>query len=217
MRKVRYRFGVCLSACLFAIAANAQSPDPLVLDMTGTPVVGQDVTIAFKDGQVPVGKFFDIWICSEEAQAADRRPYDQGSNEENAGCSSLIFWVRRDFRGITFQLTDEYDSQEEAFVKVDVRDPQTDEVIQEAGPDGGIRGGDFCARRGPLLDRLDSQIEPPFYLITNDYDGGGHSNWFGPFQCNQVTSIPTNSNWGLFVLMAMLLTFGVLVVRGRMA
>lgn len=222
MRKLFSHFGLCLGGCMFLATTNAQVP--LVMDMTGTPALGQDVTIAFKDGAVPVGTFFDIWICGEEAQIADRRPDDNLDDLQNASCTSLNFWLRIDVNpaptAITFLMTDaNYDAENEGFGYVDVRDPDTGAVVQAADDEDGtgINGADYCARLGTLRDRNDSVIQPPYYLITHDYPGGGHSNWFGPFSCGQVTAIPTNSNWGLLVLMAMFLTFGLLVVRGRMA
>ena len=198
-------------------SASAQTPPPLVMDMSGTPALGEYVTIAFKDGEQPVGTYFDIWICGEAAILDGRRPDDELSDEANAGCIPLNFWSRdNDVRAIKFLMTDEgYDPVEEEFATVDVLNPVDDTVIQ-AAPDDGIPGADYCALQAPIFDRLEQRIEPPYYLITHDYSGGGHSNALGPFSCPQVSSIPTNSSKGLVILVVLTLLATLLVFRGRM-
>lgn len=203
-------------------SASAQTPPPLVMDISGTPALGEYVTMAFKDGEQPVGEYFDIWICGEEAILDGRRPDDLLSDESNAGCTPLNFWLRSPdtVTAIKFLMTDEgYDPVEEIFAFVDVLNPADDTVIQAASQEDetGINGADYCALQGPMFDRLLQRIEPPYYLITHDYPGGGHSNALGPFSCPEVSSIPTNSSKGLVVLVVLTLLSTLLVFRGRMS
>jgi hypothetical protein len=216
-RKTTIILGLMFTSIGFAQA----QPAPLVMDMTGTPALGEYVTIAFKDGETPVGEYFDIWICGEEAALAERRPDDEfESGPENDGCTPLNFWLREGVNpaplAIKFLMTDEgYDPGEGEYAKVDVLNPLNDAVI--ASGDGGIEGADYCALTEALFDRNEQRIEPPYYLITHDYPLGGHSNFFGPLSCPAVSAIPTNSPKGLVVLAVLTLLASLLVFRARVS
>lgn len=217
-----FRKATIVLGLMFTSIGLAQAqPAPLVMDMTGTPALGEYVTIAFKDGETPVGEYFDIWICGEEAALADRRPDDLlGSDPQNDGCTPLNFWLRTRVDpaplAIKFLVTDEgYDPDGDEYARVDVLNPLNDAVI--ASGEDGIQGADYCALLGTLFDRNEQRIEPPYYLITNDYEGGGHSNFFGPLSCPSVSAIPSNSPRGLVVLAVLTLLASLLVIRARVA
>jgi hypothetical protein len=166
-----------------ATPAMAVDPSPAVMDLTGTPKLGEHMTVAFKTGENPVGDYFDIWMCPNK----NVLPVDGG---ETGDCVSPTFWPRSEVPGFpggdpqTIALSMKWLLADE---NVPGLNPNTDaaylsnslEPINVAAPDQA--SGGWCAYAG-------------WYIIVNDFDEGlngtggyGHSNWSEAFSSEGCT------------------------------
>jgi len=159
-------------------AANG-APAP-IMSMTGIPQLGRYVTVRFNAEYTPVGDFFDIWVCGSEAQSADRRPDDVfQAGPQNNDCKPVTFWFRGD------------DPTEKRAVKWILRTTESSPALnpddQDADYGSNISAAAYCgSEANPLKDRNNNLLVAPYYLIVHDFFGGGHSNWFGPIDCDEV-------------------------------
>jgi len=155
--------------------ALAVEPNPAVMDLTGTPKLGEYMTIAFKTGENPLGTYFDIWMCPNK----DVLPID---SEVEGDCTAVTFWQRSLVSGfpggdpqtvalsMKWLLADEEvpglnPSNDAAYLNNSAEPVNVPPADQEAGG--------WCAYEG-------------WYIIVNDYGGDpltghGHSNWSEPF------------------------------------
>jgi hypothetical protein len=155
-----------------ATPALAVDPNPAVMDLIGTPKLGEYMTVAFKTGENPVGTDFDIWMCSNK----DVLPID-GETDDIAACTAVTFWYRAGVGGWpggypqTIALSMKWLLADE---NVPGLNPNTDaaylsnslEPIPIEAPDQAAGG--WCAFAGQ-------------YFIIHDFMGGGHSNWSEAF------------------------------------
>jgi hypothetical protein len=169
---------VGLSAIVPSPAAANGAPAP-IMSISGIPQLGRYVTVRFDESYTPVGTYFDIWVCGSDAYAADRRPDDSRTNLQNADCRPVTFWSRGG------------DPTAKRAVKWIIR---TTEDSPALNPDDGdadygddISAAAYCGSdESPLKDRNGVLMVAPYYLIVHDFSGGGHSNWFGPIDCDEV-------------------------------
>lgn len=200
--------------------ALAVEPSPAVMRLTGTPQLGDYMTVAFESGQNPVGDTFAIFMCPDK----NVLPVDSYLPQGN--CVELTYWIRGDVAGfpggnpqttalgMKWLLADEdvpglNPSNDQPYASSDSR------PLPVYPPVGG-----WCAYEG-------------WYLIVNDHDGffggtgpHGHSNWSEAFSgvgCstnagqNDLPDTGASSTAAIVAgsvgLVAM--TSGVLLVRAR--
>lgn len=160
-----------------ATPAFAIDPSPAVMDLTGTPELGQYMTVAFKNGQNPVGDTFAIFICPDK----NVLPVDSYLPQGN--CIELVYWIRGDVAGFpggtpqTTALSMKWLLDNE---NVPGLNPSTDQPYLTSDPRQipvYPPVGGWCAYEG-------------WYIIVNDHDGlfggtGGHShsNWSEAISC----------------------------------
>jgi LPXTG-motif cell wall-anchored protein len=160
-----------------ATPAFAIDPSPAVMNLTGTPQLGQYMTVAFASGQNPVGDEIITFACPDK----NVLPVDSYLPQGN--CVEATRWSRGDVTGfpggnpqttalaLKWLLADE---------NVPALDPSNDQpYIGSPGADVVVAPVDgWCAYEG-------------WYLIVNDHDSGflggtgghGHSNWSEAFSC----------------------------------
>ena len=174
-----------------AAPALAVDPNPAVMDLTGTPKLGEYMTVAFKTGDNPAGTHFDIWMCPNK----NVLPKD---GDDVGDCVSPTFWPRNEVSGypggdpqtvalgMKWLLADE---------DVPGLNPSTDagyltdglEPVLVGAPDQA--SGGWCAYAG-------------WYIIVNDFDeanglaGQGHSNWSEAFSSEGCASAAGGSSSG---------------------
>lgn len=175
-----------------ATPAMAIDPSPAVMSLTGTPKLGQYMTVAFTSN--PVGDYFDIWMCPNK----NVLPVDGG---DVGDCESPTFWPRSGVSGFpggdpqTVALGMKWLLADE---DVPGLNPNTDAgyldeglgPINVAAPDQA--SGGWCAFEG-------------WYIIVNDFDEGGlsggigghgHSNWSEAFSSEGCDSAESGSGSG---------------------
>jgi LPXTG-motif cell wall-anchored protein len=159
-----------------ATPAFAIDPSPAVMDLTGTPELGQSMTVAFKTGQNPVGDYFDLWMCPNK----NVLPVD---GADTGDCVTPTFWYRGAVTGFpggdpqTVALSMKWLLANE---DVPGLNPSNDQPYLDGSSQPILVGapsldeGGWCAFEG-------------WYIIVNDFDaagstgGHGHSNWSEPF------------------------------------
>jgi hypothetical protein len=69
-----------------------------VMTLTGDAVLGEYMTVAFKNGETPVGDYFDVWACPNK----DVKAIDGGEIGE---CAKMTFWHRGSVAGFVNETT----------------------------------------------------------------------------------------------------------------
>ena len=164
-----------------ATPAMAVEPDPPYMSLTGTPKLGEYMTITTIENLV--GDYFDIFMCPNK----DILPRD--GVETGGECVAVTFWDRSLVDGWSRTPTPPAESQT---VALNMKWLLSDELVPGLNP----------SNNQPYLESDGTRqilVEPPeagswceyagWYLIVNDYgtyngDGMGydrHSNWSEPF------------------------------------
>jgi LPXTG-motif cell wall-anchored protein len=160
------------------------------MNLTGTPQLGQYMTVAFASGQNPVGDTFGIFICPDK----NVLPVDSYLPQGN--CIELVYWIRGDvagFPGGTPQTTALGMKWLLANENVPGLNPSNDQPYLRSDT-GQIPAfppvGGWCAYEG-------------WYIIVNDHDGlfggtggHGHSNWSEAFSCASSAGGDSGSGTG---------------------
>jgi len=181
-----------LSLLTVSVAVPAQgngAPAPATTmtlsSSSGTPSFGSEVTISFKQGETPVGNFFDIWVCGEDDYLADNRPADptpfNSDTVSRFDCEYLTFWDRAAVVGYAAD-----PSITALSMKWTIGPEDSPALDPSSNPYIGTTISEGVTRQLPVqgIDCSGYQgLEAPLYIIVNDWDGGGHSNWLGPFDC----------------------------------
>ena len=177
--KLRLTAAVAAAALSFAGAgaAFAVEPDPQVMTLSGTPALGQKMTITFAQNYEIVGTYFDIWMCQDK----DVIPND--NNPENGTCVPLTFWDRANVANYDQQTT----ARTMSWVLQNTASPALNPLNSDA----------------PYLNSSSEElpISPPdsdngwcdfvgWYINVNDYSGGGNSNWSEPFAAEGCGDAP---------------------------
>ena len=178
------------------------------MTLTGDAVLGSHMTVAFKNGETPVGSYYDVWMCPNQ----NVKPID---GAEIGDCVVVTFWSRGAVASynqnttaltMTWLLANEPVPGLIAQGGASYLDGSGDPIIMdEPSEDGG-----WCAYEG-------------WYIIVNDYDGGAHSNWspaLGAAGCSEPAAGLANTGadvqqTGLIGLFALLAGLGVVVARRR--
>lgn len=164
-------------------AASAADPVPNPsMDLTGTPSLGNALTVSFKDGVTPVGEFFDIWGCPNKDVLPDAINVPSNGVGD---CEKITYWPRWLVDGFL-------DSPDTTALSMKW-------ILQDTATPG-LNPDDNDA---PYLNRFGAtlNVDPPpinastgeadwcafegWYIIVHDYKNsgtrGGHSNWSEPF------------------------------------
>jgi hypothetical protein len=190
------------------IPAAADPYDGTSMTLTGDAVLGSDMTVAFKNGENPVGTYYDVWMCPNK----DVKPIDLVIEGD---CVAVTFWDRGDVANynqnstaltMTWRLANEPVPGLVAPGGASYLDGSGNPILMdEPSDDGG-----WCAYEG-------------WFIIVNDYDGGAHSNWspaLGAAGCSEpaaglaITGADVQQT-GLIGLFALLAGLGVVVARRR--
>lgn len=168
----------------FSPAATANG---YTMTLTGTPKLGETMTVQFNEGVTPVGEFFDIWICPDQTVL----PND--NNDDNGQCEVVTFWLRAAVANFG---TDTEAGQDPVLSM---------KWVLSSTPTPGLKpNGD------PYLTPDDATIlvNPPgynseepetfggwcqfdgWYFNVNDYSGGSNSNWSAPFEATGCDEPP---------------------------
>ena len=183
--KLKHLWAPLAGAIAITIAGStpalAVDPDPAYMSLTGTPKLGEYMTITTTENLV--GNYFDIWMCPNK-DILPRDGVDTGSE-----CVAVSFWERGSVDGWSRTPPPGFESQT---VALNMKWQLSDELVPGLNPSDSQ----------PYLDSDGGQIlvEPPeagswceyagWYLIINDYgsyngaDGMGydrHSNWSEAF------------------------------------
>lgn len=190
------------------IPAAADPYDGTSMTLTGDAVLGSYMTVAFKNGETPVGGYYDVWMCPNQ----DVKPIDLG---QTGDCVAVTFWNRATVASynqsttaltMTWLLANEPVPGMIAQGGANYLDSSGDPILMdEPSEDGG-----WCAYEG-------------WYIIVNDYDGGAHSNWspaLGAAGCSEPAAGLANTGvdaqqTGVIGLLALLAGVGVVVARRR--
>jgi LPXTG-motif cell wall-anchored protein len=161
-----------------ATPAFAIDPSPAVMNLTGTPQLGQYMTVAFASGQNPVGDAFKISTCPDK----NVLPVDSYLPQGN--CVEIGTWYRGDVTG--------FPGGNPQTTALGMRWLLADENVPGLNPSND--------QPYPMNDPTSLLISPPvggwcayegWYIIVNDHDSGflggtgghGHSNWSEAFSC----------------------------------
>ncbi len=190
--KIKHLWAPLAGAIAITIAgatpALAVDPSPAVMDLTGTPQLGQSMTVAFKAGQDPAGDYFDIWMCPNK----DVLPVDQASFGD---CVTPTFWNRG--------LVNGYPGGNPQTTALSMKWLLADEDVPGLNPSNDQPYLDNSSQPivvgAPSLDEGGWCAFEGWYLLINDFDssnmvGYGHSNWSEPFSaigCSESPSDPT--------------------------
>ena len=163
-----------------ATPALAVDPDPPYMSLTGTPKLGEYMTITTIENLV--GDYFDIWMCPNK----DILPRD--GVETGSECVAVTFWDRSAVDGWSRTPTPPAESQT---VALNMKWQLSDEPVPGLNPSNSqpylTSDGGTIAVDPP---EADSWCEyAGWYIIINDYgtyngDGEGydrHSNWSEAF------------------------------------
>jgi hypothetical protein len=147
-------------------AAQAVEPSPAIATITGTPKLGSSLTVTFDPTYTIVGDFFDIWMCPNK----NVLPIDE---IDEGDCIAVTFWNRAMVTGYDQQTTARTMKWEISDSSVNGLNPSNnqpylqtngDPITVEPPTDENGEPISWCTYEG-------------WYMIINDYDGGGHSNW----------------------------------------
>ena len=174
------------------------------MTLTGDAVLGNNMTIAFKNGVDPVGTYFDVWMCPNK----DVKPVD---GVEVGECEVVTFWERAlvaNYSQDTTALTMTWKLANEAVPGLVAAGGASylngsGEPIMMGEPEAD---GGWCAYEG-------------WFMIVNDYDGGAHSNWspaIGAAGCSGLANTGVDAQQtGVLGLLTLLAGLGVVVARRR--
>ena len=203
-----------------ATPALAIEPNPQVMTISGTPALGQEMTITFDPNYTIVGNYFDIWMCQ------DKNVIPNDNEAENGTCVPLTFWDRA--------LVPGYDGNEQTTAR-SMKWTLQDSPALAINPDTGQGYIDASQEDAYIYPPSDEDDNPEswcayagWFFNVNDYSGGGNSNWSEAFStegCETPTPTPgalpdTGSEAGVTALAsASLLLAGAIVflVRRRLA
>jgi hypothetical protein len=201
-------WGITGTLDVSGVPAAADPYDGTSMTLTGDAVLGSDMTVAFKNGETPVGTYYDVWMCPNK----DVKPID-GVIEGD--CVAVTFWER--------ELVANYDQNSTALT-------MTWRLANEDVP-GLIAPGGASYLDGagdPILMGAPEDADgwcayEGWYIIVNDYDGGAHSNWspaLGAAGCSEPAAGLASTGadvqqTGLIGLFALLAGLGVVVARRR--
>ncbi len=183
------------------------------MTLTGDAVLGEYMTVAFKNGETPVGDYFDVWACPNK----DVKAIDGGEIGE---CAKMTFWHRGSVAGFvneTTALTMSWKLENESVPGLTspggsrYLDSDGDPLLMDP-PESDVEGAPagWCAFEG-------------WFIVVHDYSGGGHSNWspaIGAAGCSEEALAPTgaglNTNsFGGLVAMALVALAGAAVIARR--
>jgi LPXTG-motif cell wall-anchored protein len=196
------------------IPAAADPYDGTSMTLTGDAVLGSDMTVAFKNGEDPVGDYYDVWMCPNK----DVKPID----EVNEGdCIAVTFWNR----GVVANYDQATSAKTMTWLLSNDSEPG---LIAQGGASYLDSSGDPINMDPPTDDDGWCAYEG-WYMIVQDYieadvpQTGGHSNWspaLGAAGCSEPAAGLANTGadvqqTGLIGLFALLAGLGVVVARRR--
>jgi hypothetical protein len=207
-------WGITGTLNVSTVPAAAEPFDGNVMTLTGDAVLGNFMTVAFKNGETPVGTYFDVWACpNKDVKAID--------GAEVGECVKMTFWNRATVAGYV-----------QATTALTMSWKLENESVPGLTSPGGSR---YLDSNGDpiLMDPPESDVEgapagwcafEDWFIVVHDYEGGGHSNWspaIGAAGCSEEALATTgaelnaNSLGGLVAMALVALAGAAVVVRRR--
>jgi len=207
-------WGITGTLNVSTVPPAAEPFDGSVMTLTGDAVLGEYMTVAFKNGETPVGDYFDVWACPNK----DVKAIDGG---DTGLCAKMTFWHRASVAG---------------YVKESTALTMSWKLENESVPGLTTPGGSrYLDTNGDplLMDPPESDVEGApagwcafegWFIVVHDYSGGGHSNWspaIGAAGCseealaNTGAGLDTNTLGGVVVTALVALAGAAVIARRR--